>query len=140
MELTYESPDGLLRIVEPTARQIADVVLLSPANYWRQGGNGQALLSIAGRPCLSILQPGAGRFFLELLLQDRLVPYDGGSCTEFLITEMGGDPFRVPLACTLKPAVAALALAEFVRTRRQPGGICWVHMGEVPFKEGWYDE
>ena len=65
MELTYESPDGLLRIVEPTARQIADVVLLSPANYWRQGGNGQALLSIAGRPCLSILQPGAGRFFLE---------------------------------------------------------------------------
>lgn len=140
MELTYESPDGLLRIVEPTERQVTDAVLLSSTSYWQQGGNGQALLCIAGHPCLSILQPGDGRFFLELLLQDRLVPYDGGSCKEFLVTEMGGDPFRVPLACTVTPAVAASALADFVRTRRKPGDIRWVPMGEVPFKAGWYDE
>lgn len=140
MELTYESPDGSVRIVEPTERRVTDVVLLSPTSYWQQGGNGQALLCIAGRPCLSILQPGAGRFFLELLQQDRLVPYNGGGCTELLITEMGGDPFRVPLACKVTPSVAASALAEFVRTRRQPSGICWVPMGEVPFNAGWYDE
>ena len=140
MELIYESPDGELRLIEPTERQITDIVLLSPASYWQQGGNGQALLSVADRPGLTIMQPEVGRFFLELFFEDRLVPYDGGSCEEFLVTEMGGDPFRVPLACTVTPSIAASVLAEFVRTRRQPGGVCWVPMGDVPFEIGWYDE
>jgi len=140
LELIYESPDGLLRIVEPTERQITAIVLLSPASYWQQGGNGQALLSVADRPSLTIMQPAVGRFFLELFLEDRLVPYDGGSCEEFLVTELGGDLFRVPLACTVTPGTAASVLAEFVRTRRQPGGIRWVPMGDVAFEIGWYDE
>lgn len=140
MELIYESPDGSLRIVEPAENVLADIVLLSAPSYWQQGGSGQALLSIGGQPCLSIMQPGPGRFFMELFLGDRLVPYDGSSCEAFLVTEMGGDPFRVPLACTVTPAVVASALAEFVRTRRQPAGICWVPMADVPFQVGWYDE
>lgn len=140
MEMIYESPDGSLRIVEPTEQVLADIVLLSDASYWQQGGSGQALLSIGGQPCLSIMQPGPGQFFMELFLRDRLVPYDGGSCEAFVVTEMGGDPFRVPLACTVTPKVAASALAEFVQTRREPTGIRWVPMGDVPFQAGWYDE
>ncbi len=89
---------------------------------------------------IAIMLPVPGRFFLELFLEDRLVPYDGTACTEFVISEMGGDPFRIPLACLVTPEAAASALSEFIKTRQKPSCLSWMPMGNVPFEAGWYDD
>lgn len=140
MMLVFDSPDGLTRLLEPSAQQVADILLHSPYSYWEKGGDGQALISIGSRPALAITSPVPGYFFLELWCEDRLVPCDSIPCAEFVVTEMGGDLFRIPKACLVTTEIAAAAAGEFIQTRQKPTCISWLAMGAVPFEAGWYDE
>ena len=139
-KLHFESPDGSTQISSPTAQQMADIILHSDAGYWQRGGNGQAVISIGSMPVMSFTCPVEDAFFIETYLDDRCVIYDRSGRQEHVVSELGGDPFRIPLACLVTPHVAAQVASQFVQTQQLPTCVHWVPMGDVPFDVGWYDE
>jgi hypothetical protein len=126
----YKAPDDQTWLRDPTPADIAAIVRDQPLGYWHAGGNGEAALEGEdGRLLLSIKQPVAGRFFV-LRLDDWTVPYDGGPCDALLEDESGGNPFWIPVACTIGTEDAVRVLSHFVATRELWSGVPW---------RSWYD-
>ena len=107
---------------------------------WSIYGNGQLHLDSGDEKIsLSVEYMGPNQYFLDWHYDGRMVPYDGSSCDEYRTIEMGGDPFRVPLACTVDTHTAIRALTYSTKYRQRDPQINWELMDNVPFSANWYD-
>lgn len=107
---------------------------------WSHFGNGELGLRDADSGLsLALLYLGNNRFFADWHNDGRMVVYDGSDTTEFVATDMGGDPFRIPVACLISGEAALAALGYAVENKGRDPRLTWRRMDEVPFAAGWYD-
>jgi hypothetical protein len=157
MRLIYHAPEENDLLFDPTPQQMADIPTTTDHSYWLRGGNGEAAINVireqgenvgargslitrdgvrvdyvAGQPSLWIKQPEPGWFFITWchLPEGEFVPYDGSSIEPFVVEERGGDQFRVPRACLVKPSTAAEIVRDFLLSRERSPAVSW---------ESWYE-
>ena len=107
---------------------------------WSHFGSGElALTDTESGLSLSLMYVGNDRFFLDWHRDGRMVVFSGGDTTEFVTTEMGGDPFRIPKACLVSGEAALAALSYAVTNKGRDPSLTWRRMDEVPFAVGWFD-
>jgi hypothetical protein len=109
-------------------------------SLWSRYGNGQlAVVDQSMNVSLSVDRVGDDRFFLAWQGDGTMVPYDRTDCSTFVTIEMCGDPFRVPVACTVDKPSAVLAIEFIVRHGARDPKLHWALMDSIPFAAGWYD-
>jgi hypothetical protein len=123
----------------PTAAQIETILRENPYEYWQRGGGGEAILRDGAGRILSITQPDTGSFFF-ILLNDWLVPYDGGSCEPLLESEFGGNPFWIPRACLVGLDEAVGITSHFIARSEPWPGVSWRLWHELPLPAGYPHE
>lgn len=107
---------------------------------WSCYGDGQLGLSdVESGLSVSVIYVGNKHFFLDWHGDGRMVVYDGSGTESYVTTEMGGDPFRIPLACLVDGTTAEAALSYAARYKARDPTLNWVLMGDVPFEVGWFD-
>jgi hypothetical protein len=134
IRLRYEAPDGSL-IDDPPVATLRNIVETSAADYWQQGGNGEAVLTVVGsRSMLLIKQPpGTDGYLLTYMdASDYLVPYSGESFDRFVWEERGGDPFKVPEACLVSRATATAIVTHFAETFSPSPDLEWIPWDDLP--------
>lgn len=107
---------------------------------WSLYGNGQLGLSdTESGLSVSVNYVGNNHFFLDWHNDGRMVVYDGSGTESYVTTDMGGDPFRIPLACLVDGATAEGALRFAATHKTRDPRLNWVRMDDVPFDIGWFD-
>lgn len=108
-------------------------------SLWSRYDIGQLFIFDNKKVSLSVEYMDNDRFFLDWHNDGRLVVYDGSDCQDFFTTEMAGEPFYVPLACTVDKQTAIETIQFLVANHQKNPVLNWVKMDDVPFKKGWYD-
>ena len=140
MKVSYSVESRVHKVQDPA--DVDYLLLLEEPllSLWSRYGNGQIHVHDQNlKVSLGVDYVGEGRFFLDWHGDGRMVPYDGTACATFATIDMGGDPFRVPFACTLDKSTAARAIEYTARHGERDPGLHWTPMDDVPFAVGWYD-
>jgi hypothetical protein len=160
--IVYEASDGSLKF-DPTAEEMAAILLHSPHEYWLQGGNGEAAIRVGrrtgdkrrlshsvrrpdgtgaeflwGYPEIWIKQPEPGKFYFTWSGHEMWIPYDGTGCEAYVMDERGGDPFKIARACLVDGSTAVEIVSEYLRTQARSKVVSWIIDAELPVPSGWY--
>lgn len=133
--MRYCAPDDRTVLHAPTSEALEGVLRNSPHSYWKQGGNGEAILDAGpGSPSLWIKQPEPDMFFVTFSRppENWLVPFDGGSCAALIEDERGGDPLWIPRACLVGVGTAVRIVAYFLTNREPCPDVPWCYWHELP--------
>jgi|GEM_PF-6952525 len=140
--MKYHAPDEMLEMNEPTSPELEQILRSSPHDYWRRGGNGEAVIDAGrGEAQLWIKQPEPGWFFLTYSAPgaDWLVPYGGGDCESLVQDERGGNPFWIPRACLIGTDQAVEIVSHFLSRREPSPNVSWCEWNELPLSDTYPD-
>ena len=95
---------------------------------------------LSKQPRLSILRPHKDYFSFHVYGDRVLAPYKGFHTEEYVTTEVGGDPYRIPFCCLVDKSVALQIVIDFCIKRKLSSKVEWKPISEIKFKADWFDD